>query len=82
MPNPLLFERKLHLDSLDTAIRLSILAETVMLSGLVVAAGGSRGSRGGGRRGGFAGARSLAALLAGLMGVDLAVRELAGKVVR
>jgi hypothetical protein len=60
--------------ALDTSIGLSILAKTIVLSGLVVAAviaGALETST-------AAAARGLSALNTGLMGVNLAVSELAG----
>lgn len=68
---------KPHLVSLDTSIRLAVLAESVVLGRLVVTARGigSRRSRGRGRS--LARAGGVAALLAGLMGVDFAVCEFA-----
>ena len=58
----------MRLVSLDTAIWLSILAETVVLSWLVVLAAGARRALGA--------ARGLSTLVTGLVGVNLALGKL------
>ena len=63
-----------NLVALDTSIRLSILAKTIVLSGLVVAAIAAGSSE----TATASIARSLAALLTSLVRVDLAMGELAG----
>jgi len=63
-----------YLVALDTSIRLSILAKTIVLSGLVVAAIAAGSSE----TTAASIARSLAALLTSLVRVDLAVGQLAG----
>lgn len=58
--------------TLNTLVRAAILLQATVLSGLVVSTAAVGASKA------LAGAGSLSALLAGLVGVDLAVGELAG----
>lgn len=60
---------------LDTTIRLSVLAETVVLSGLVVLAAGAAGRT-------TSRAASLSSLVTSLMGVNLALGELCAMLAR